>query len=220
MKTKLMRIFSALLILSTVFISCSTTKVEQKDPNFLADMDAIYLGDAVCLNKQNFFKPKAITVDVEFLPRNSNIRLSLKDGMNKVVLVFTNEEFRNFAESVGTYTEMYENNQLDRKNYKPNRKNNFNKGKVDIYWGAVGLGRNVTAPYDTNYQLVEVEGETNPYFRLEVHPTDYPEEENVASPNVTLYFTPSQLKQLILLINMDTIMQDINDFNNAAYSFE
>lgn len=224
MKSKSLKISCILFILLSVigFSSCESSKTKaarESNPYFLADMDAIYVGEIVALNKQNFFKPKAIDIGVDFYPRTSSVSFRFKDGMNKVMLTFEPEEYKALCESVDKYTAIKEADGFE-KGYKPGRKNRFYKGNVYTAWGATGYGREVKAPFDTNYQWLEVNDVTNPYFRIEVQATDFPEEEHVASPTVSLYFTPSQAIAIKNVINMESVKQEIEDFNKAAYSFE
>ena len=215
MKIKKIALFTVLTSLIFSFISCASTNVKEDNPNFLADMDAFNIGEIVALNKQNFFKPKPVNVSVDFFPRTSSVGMSLKDGMNKVYLIFSPEEFQALSESVDKYLEIKESNGFV-KGYKPGRKNRFYKGEVDILWGAAGLGREVMTKYDTNYEWME----DNPYFRLEVSPANAPDEDHVSSPTVSIYFTPAQATALKSVINMEDIMKEIEDFNSAAYDFD
>lgn len=222
MKSKSLKIVGALVLMAIAvvsFSSCKSTKVEEPNPYFLADMDAIYMGDLVALNKQNFFKPKAINIEVFFYPRTSSVGMFFRDAVNKVALTFSPEEFELLKASVLKYDEIATADSFV-KNYKPSKKNSFNAGKVHIGWGLTGYSREVEAPYTTNYEWLEVQNVVNPYFRLQLKPADYPEEENVASPTVSLYFTPSQAKAITTVVNMEEVLKQVEEFNKAAYSFE
>ena len=220
MKNKVLKMFAILFVTTMAFTSCeSTSNVETKDPYFLADMGSIYMGDIVALNKQNFFKPKAISIEVEFYPRTSSVGFFFKDGINKVILTFDPEEYKSLCAGVDKYKEI-NTAQTFAPNYKPSSKNRFQNGKVSTAWGTTGPSREVEAPYETNYEWLEVNGVENPYFRLKVKATDYPQEEHVGSPTISLYFTPTQAEMIKSIINMEAIMQEVNDFNDAAYSFE
>lgn len=220
MKLKSLKILLASFAILTVFTSCTTTKTESEpDPYFLADMNAFEIGEVVGLTKQNLLKPKPANILVDFYPRTSSVAYSFRDGANKVYLIFSPEEFKNLSDSVNKYTELKEAEAFD-KSYKPTRKNHFHRGKISILWGTIGYGREVTAPFDTNYEWVTVNNETNPFFRIEVKATSVPDEEHVNSPTVTVYFTPSQAKALISVVNMDEIMEEVNKFNSAAYDFK
>ena len=175
MKIKLIKILSSLVVFALLFTSCVTTKTKEVDPNYLADMDPFEVGEALCWNKNNFFKAKKTTLSVEFIPRTSGVAFYFKDGMNKVYLQFSKDDFNEIDLSARKYVEMYEENTLD-PNHKPKVKNRFYKGSSHISWGAVGLGRDVEAPFDTNYEWLEIDGQSNPYFRIEVKATSYPEE--------------------------------------------
>ena len=218
MKKNLLKILTTLCLLAlsvTAVTGCTTTKVKEPDPYFLGDFDAFNLGKISGLTKQNFFAPKAATVGIDFYPRFSGYSADFRDGMNKVLLVFSAEEAMSLAEGINTYLALDKSDSFD-KNHKPGRKNNFQSGKVHIYWGATGYGRDVMAPYSTNYEYIN----GNPYFKLNVKPASYPEEEHVSSPTIDLYITPNQLEALKEITNKDVIMEEINKLNDAVYSFD
>lgn len=213
MKKNILKLFAISCIFILSLTSCATSKVEEPDPYFLGDFDAFNLGEIVGLNKQNMFKPKTCNISVDFYPRTSSYSGYFKDGVNKVLMIFSPEECINLNASIDQYMALKESDGFD-KNHKPGRKNHFNKGKIYVHWGTFGLGYEATGTYNTNYEYID----GNPYFRLSIYAAGTDETGGSISSN--LYITPNQLEELKKITNKDIIMEEINKLNEAAYSFD
>ena len=81
---------------------------------------------------------------------------------------------------------------------------------------AIVIMKRELATYFTNYEYLE---ENKPYFKLKVNATPYPEEENVSSPNLELFFSPSQLETLINVVNYEVIYAKVEELKSEAYSW-
>lgn len=208
-------ILTVLLISSVAFLSsCKSTKVEEKDPYFLADMDPFYLESIVGYNKANFFKPKATNFDIWFYPRSSIYSMDFKDGLYTVRFEIMPENVGDFKQAIETYLNINKEGKFD-PNHKPSRKNFFNRGKIRVVWGLTGGGRVVETSYETNYEYLE----DKPYFKIYVKSTNVPGDDHSASPYQNLYFAPNQLEKLLEITSKDLIQVEIDKFNQAISEF-
>ena len=209
---------SFLVLLLVIFsFSCSSFRIVEKepDPYYLGDFNPFYIGDVMCLSKSTFGSSKPVELNFYFAPRTSNIEVRFTSGMNKVLLAWTPEECKAIFSSIEEYSELI-NSGVKLENRKPTKKNAFYNGKVDIYWGVGGYTRDTLATYFTNYEYLE---ENKPYFKVKVNATPYEKEENVSSPNLDLFFSPSQLENLINVVNYDTIYAKVEELKTEAYSW-
>lgn len=205
------------LILIFLLTSCVTNKTVEKkqSEDFIADFDAFYLDDLFCLTETTFGNTKPAKISLYFNPRKSTIESRFKDGLNNVCLIWTKKEQQVLMDSIIEYMNQY-NSGKKLENRKPTKKNSFFNSVIEIYWGITGYTRNTNANYYTNYVYLE---ENKPYFYLTVLATPYPEEKDVSSPTIRLYFTPSQLEKLVEITDYDMIMERINQMQEEAYSW-
>ena len=216
MKNKLSKIIFISLLGIITFTSCSTTKnSRENDPNYLGNFDPFYIGNVMCLTSTTFNNTKPATIDLYFAPRTNTIQSQFKDGMNNVCLMWTPEQCELLMKSIEEYIIAY-NGDTKLENRKPKAKNAFETGKIEIYWGLGGYTRNTLANYYTNYEYLE---ENKPFFKINVSATPYPEEEHVSSPTVELYFSPSQLENLVATTDYSLIMEQLEQLQKEAYEW-
>ena len=212
-------IFISVLVLVFVLFSfsCSSLRTVEKepDPYYLGDFNPFYIGDVVCLTKTTFGNTKPLEMNLYFAPRTSDIEFRFNSGMNKILLSWTPEECEALISSIQTYSELI-NGETKLENRKPTKKNAFYNGNVGIYWGVGGYTRDNIATYFTNYEYLE---ENRPYFKVKVNATPYPEEEYVSSPNIEMFFSPSQLETLITVIDYEAIYAKVEELKTEAYSW-
>lgn len=218
-KKSFRHVLFCLLIGMMIFVSfsCATIKTSEKevDPNFLGDFDAFYLGEVMCLSDTTFGNSKPLTIHLYFAPRTSNIEARFSSGMNKVCLIWTPAEREKLVLSIEEYAKLIASGEKLEKR-KATKKNAFQNGNVYIYWGVGGYTRDTLATYFTNYEYLE---ENKPYFKIKVNATPYPEEEHVSSPNINLFFSPTQLENLIEVTDYDVIIEKIEALKTEAYSW-
>ena len=213
------KIFQSTIILTLIlfgFVSCASKKVDiTDDPNYLGNFDPFHVGKVMCLAETTFGKTKPIDVELYFVPRTNSFQSQFRDGMNNVCLIWTPEQRELLMSSIEKYITAY-NGDVKMEDRKPKAKNAFETGKIEIYWGLAGYTRNTLANYYTNYEYLE---ENKPYFKINVSATPYPEEEHVSSPTVVLYFSPSQLENLIEVTDYDSILEQVKALEKAAYEW-
>lgn len=213
------KIFHSIIIFALflfMFASCATKKVSVvEDPNYLGNFDPFFIGNVMCLSSTTFGNTKPTTIDLYFAPRSNSIQSIFKDGMNNLCLFWTPEERENLVSSIEDYMVAY-NGDVKMEDRKPKPKNAFINSKIEIFWGLGGFTRNTLANYYTNYEYLE---ENKPYFKINVSATPYPEEEHVSSPTVELYFSPSQLENLIATTDYETIMEQFAALEKEAYEW-
>ena len=197
--------------------SCTTVQKAEKevDPYFLGDFNSFYIGDVMCLNKSTFGNSKPVELNLYFSPRTSAIEARFILGMNKICIEWSPEECKALFSSIEKYSVLM-NSEVKLEDRKPTKKNAFNNGKVYIYWGMSGYTRDTLATYFTNYEYLE---ENKPYFKIKVNATPYTKEENVSSPNVDLFFSPSQLETLLSVVDYEAIYAKVEELKAEAYSW-
>lgn len=208
-------IISLILLFSSI-VSCSTTKTKvarEPDENYLGDFDHFQLenGMSVVTSFGNI-KPKEI--ELWCVPRTNIIEAHFRDNVNKIALMWSYDARKTLIEAITMYMTKYEEGSLQ--NIKTTNKNAFNSGKISIAWGVAGLTRNANTIFYTNYEYLE---ENKPYFRITLKSASSNDDSSVYSPNVNLYFSPTQLQNLSETVSNEVIGEYIKELENNAYSF-
>ena len=197
-----------------LFFSCTSTKEEEIDPNFLGDYEPIRLENAMgwvtTFNKE---KPKEI--ELYFVPRTNRVEMYFRDLQNRICIILTPEHREMMIDAAEQFMAEQEAGKMpDRK---ANSKNYYSQAICSVGWGVLGVSR-VTekSKLQLNYEYFN---DNRPYFLLKALPAPDKEEPDVYSPTVEVYFSPAQLEALYEILNQDTLQALIDDLDEKAYAY-
>ena len=196
---------ACLLLLISLFMGCLSTKsvTKEADPNFLGDFNPIQLENFIA-GRYSMGQLKPLEIEAYFVPRNNNLELYFRDGMNKYALILPYEARQAIEKAGQQYLTTYEEGTLVEE--KPTEKNATQTAQASLSWGVVGLARNGTTKIYTNHEYMEKD---RPYFRITIKQTTDKEDSSVLSPRVEIYFSPTLLRTFLEATQQEVFLSQI-----------
>lgn len=211
-KRAVLTLTSFLLVFA--LFSCKTApKEEIVDPNFLGDYAPIELENLMGVSYGDS-KIKPLEIKAYFVPRNNNVELYFRLGINKIALVLNQKTRESLLSSIYAYLEDYQEDRL-RSTYTPTKENAYAVSEISLSWGLLGPSYTATkAEYRTNYKNLN----KKPYFYIYIKPSPDTEKEHY-SPKLEFYFSPSQLEAVVEALDQENLEVYIEELNKKAFEF-
>jgi len=214
-KKSFITILAVLFVMSTTLLSfsCTSTKSQKNNPNFLGDFDPVELQSVMALTKQiGPLKPKEIKS--VFYPRKNIIELYFTVTASKIRLTFTPELRQMFLDSAIQFLNSIEEESLE--NRSPKIKNAYSTSTVTIAWGVIGYGHSAkNAKIYLNYEFIE----GKPYFLLQTTSAIDDTEHQFYSPDIKVYFSPTQLTEFCEIISQENLLGIMEELNTKAFTY-
>lgn len=211
-------LFFSVLCAFLLLAGCATTsaKTEEESPYLttLGDFSPFELGDAISLWKSGD-EVSPCELKLYCIPRTNRIEVYFSKLMNRVCIMMDAEDCAEFEKCVQAYMKDYNEGNFD-KNHKPKKDNSYGLMKPCIAWGVFGYSYNADIMTRFNYEIIG----GKPYFSMIIEQGLANGESDVYSPNMTMYFSPSQLETIMELTDPEVIMTYIKELEEEAYSFE
>ena len=189
-------------------------KIESND-NYVADVDPVLLDELMLLTKSGSkLKAKEIR-KVYFVPRNNNVELYFRDGVNEICLILEKAERDKILAACNQFLEEYDAKTLKHK--KVNSKTAYYKSRCSLWFGIIsnstGSEKN---EYFVNYEFID----KRPYLLIQTIPTrcEIPHEKDF-TPKVKLYMSPSQIRDFIQQMNQENLESYLTETIEKAYTY-
>ncbi len=233
MKKSLAAIAAILFVFVT--ISCASNKAEDYDENydyteieseyindsepvatedFLANIEPIDLPDLYFLRKSGKkVIPKEVT-KVGLVPRTNAVEMHFRDSVNEVAIILRKAERDKIFEACNTFLQQYDEKTLP--HTKINQKNAYFVSTCSLWYGllspAMGCEKN------TYYAICEFINK-RPYLLLRFSPTKVTSGGDSYTPKVSLYMSPSQIKDFMETLNQENLENAIQENKKKAYTY-
>lgn len=210
------KVFLIILIIAGIFtFSCNTTKTP-KEPgdDYIADVNSFRMDYIRCLMADNLGRPTAVDLVMYLYPRSNTLEIRWKSGINIVCWDLGKKERDAIAASAAQYLAAYNAGNLPEQ--KPSKKTAWWSGVIPTGWGVGGFTRTTDAKSYITYEYLE---KGKPYFLIRSDPTRYEQEENVSSPKISIYLSPSQLENFLELISQEHLNAEANAIVEEAYEW-
>lgn len=206
---------SALLVMVTLFFSCSSVPTEEQiDPNYLGDFDPIQL-ETVITRTVMFGKEKPVELELYLIPRTNIVEMYYRDFANKICLMMTPEQRRLLRLAAADFSLKAEAGVLE--NRKPTSKNAYSETKASVAWGVTGVARvSEKAKLQLNYEYLS---DGRPYFTIKLVPGPDKNDSTVYSPSSTLYMSPTQVQTLCEVTDQDVLQAMVDELNARANEY-
>ena len=206
-------IFTSFIILT----SCASKQIEKRERSetFIADINSFEIGTVHLYTTITAFgKPKISDFNIYFSPRTNYVFAKAKIGIDLVQIGFSYEERQKLNQAKEIYFFAYENNTIQ--NAKPTKKNSISQGNASVEWGSFGLSHEVMTTYMTNTQYLEPD---KPYFRIKFIQKEEEQGDNVKSPALCIYISPSQWKKIVEVCNQEHLVEMTDEILAQAEAF-
>ena len=234
---------NSLLILSCIFclgiISCASKKSDSQvaydenydytldeseiihiaepaaNENFVADIDPVDLAPLFFLRKSGKTVKTREVKTVGFVPRTNALEFHLRDDVNEVAIILRKAERDKILKACKTFLEQYESRTLVHQ--KVNRKTAYFNSKCSVWFGllspVIGCERN---DYYVNYEFIA----KRPYLLICFVPSRTTSDGGKNfTPKVSLYMSPSQIRDFMEQISQEKLEEAIQDIKSKAYTY-
>ena len=217
---KLKHILPLAMCITLLFSACTTTKkVIEPDPNYIGNFEPIQLDNILCI-QESMGKLQPLELETYFIPRTNNVEIYFRKGLNNICIIFEVDERKGVYEGIMQYAEDIALYMDGNKNALPEREatrsNYYTEGTASIAWGVMGLSRNNTTTYQTNYQYLE---QNKPYFELMIEKTIDKNDGSTYSPVTRIYFSPTHLENLLETLSQEALVALVKDKEAEAFAF-
>lgn len=215
MKNKLITI-TFILLAAALLSSCASKEKppRERSETYVADISSFYVDTFHVYTTVSSGKPKITDFEVTFAPRTNYLFIKGRVGLDIVRIGFAYEDRKLIFEAFQKYLADYENGTIP--TGKPNKKNAYNTGTVLVEWGATGLAHRAVPTFITNAQFLEPK---KPYFRFLCNAVAEEGRDQIYSPKVGIYISPSQWENIYEVCNQahleemtDEILLEANAF--------
>ena len=214
---KIFSVMGVILIYAFFVLGCLSTQQSQTtvDNNFLGDFDPIKL-ESIMAWYPSFGKEKPKELSLYFVPRTNTVEIYYRDDLNRVVLILPYSQRQALLQASMQFAQDIQNDVLQ-ENRKPTKKNAYSTSFCGVGWGVTGVARYTNkALLEFNYKYLD---DKRPYFMLKAHSSPDNEDSSVYSPVLFLYFSPSQLESLQMILNQEHLQSFVDELNKKAYQY-
>ena len=214
MKKKLITTITLCIII--LFSSCASKQkvIRERSESFIADINSFEVATFHLYTTLGMGKPKISDFYVRFAPRTNYLYAKARIVIDVIEIGFSYHERLNIKDAKEKYILAYESGNIP--NTKPTKKNAISKGNTSVAWGSLGLTHEVDTTYITNIQYLEAD---KPYFRFRFVQEEEVSGENVHSPALCLYISPSQWEQIMEACNQEHLVEMTDEILAQAEAF-
>lgn len=181
--------------------------------DFLGEFAPILLKNTICLTKSGKnMKPKELS-KTYLIPARNNIEIHFRDLTNQICIVLNKSERDKLITAANTFLQEYETKTISRA--KVSKKTAYYTSKVPVYFGLTGYS-NGTEKCDF-YANAEIFNK-HAYFLLKYTPTRS-EKGSGFTPAISLYFSPTQLKDFLEILDQEYLNSEVEVLRKKAYTY-
>ena len=191
----------------------AATNAPEMTDTFLGDFSPILLKETICLFKNGKnMKPKELS-KTYLVPRNNNVEFHYRDLVNEVCIILNKAERDKLLSAANQFLEEYESKTISRG--KVNRKSAYYVSKTPVYFGITGYSNGTdTCDYYTNSEIFN----KHAYFLINFTPTRASTGSGF-TPKERLYFSPTQLRDFIEILQQDYLNEQVSGLRKKAYTY-
>ena len=182
--------------------------------NFLANIDPVDLEPLYFLKKSGKkVKPREVK-KVGLVPRTNAVEFHFRDSPNEVAVILRKGERDKILEACNTFLTQYEEKTVP--HVKTSMKNAYFTSTCSLWFGvlsaASGCERN-------RYYVIPEFIDKRPYLLIRFAPTRTTSGEDTYTPKVSLYMSPSQVRDFIEVMNQESLEAVIQESKKKAYTY-
>ncbi len=180
---------------------------------YLGDFDPIILKNTMSLKKSGKkMKPKELTATY-LVPRTNNIEVHFRTTVNKVCFIMNKEERSKLKEAAEQFINEYDTKTIER--HKVNSKTAYYNSRCSFWFGLSALSNGSSkCDYWTNSEIVN----KHAYFVIHFTPSRTDDGKEL-TPKVRMYFSPSQLKDFIEILDQEYLNSQVKELREKAYKY-
>ena len=183
--------------------------------DFLANIEPVDLEPLYFLKKSGKkVTPKEIT-RVALVPRTNAVEFHFRSGSNEIAVIWRKAERDKILEACQTFLKQYEEKTVP--HAKVNKKNSYFSSKCSVWYGVLGP---VNGCEKNNYYVIPEFIDKRPYLLIRFVPTQVTSgTSNQFTPKISLYMSPSQVRDFMEVMNQDNLEMVIKTHKEKAYTY-
>ena len=182
--------------------------------NFLANIDPVDLEPLYFLHKSGKkVTPKEVK-KAYLVPRTNVVEIHLHDGVNNLIIIWRKAERDKIIEACKTFLQQYEEKTIPHK--KVNRKNAYFNSRCSVWYGVLTASNGCEK---NKYFMIPEFINKKPYLLFRFSPTQTTTGENQYSPKVSLYMSPSQIRDFLEIMDQANLEALIKVNKQKAYTY-
>lgn len=182
--------------------------------DFLGDFDPIEMENLIFLKKINStLSPKEIN-SIYLIPRTNTVELTFRDNVNTITVILNKTEREKIISACNTFLQQYDEKTLP--HHKVNSKTAYITSQCSLWFGVLSRSTGTSKnDYYINCEFID----KRPYLLLHFIPSRCENKTDVFTPKVSLYLSPTQVKDFIAQISQENLNILINELENKAYTY-
>ncbi len=182
--------------------------------NFLANIDPVELGNIYFLHRNGKkLTPKEVR-NAYLVPRTNAVELHLHDGVNNLIIIWRKAERDKILDTCRTFLQQYDEKTLP--HTKVNRKNAYFNSTCSLWYGVLTASNGCEK---NKYYMITEFIDKRPYLLLRFSPTQATSGGNQYSPKVSLYMSPSQIRDFLEVMDQQNLEAVIEENKKKAYTY-
>lgn len=188
--------------------------VPEATEDFLGDFDPIQLQSLMALTKfSGKLKPKELRKNY-LIPRSNSVEFYYRDLVNEICFILDYKERQNLIEAGTKFLEEHEAHSFTK--HKVNKKTAYYNSQCSLWFGVTNVASGTEYnDYYVNYDIID----KHAYMVLVFIASRTKDDPEIFTPNAKLYFSPSQVKELIEFLEQDNLQAELVNLMKRAYTY-
>ncbi|MDD5929687.1 MAG: hypothetical protein PUC37_07780 [Spirochaetales bacterium] len=189
--------------------------IPEATDDFIGDFDPIQLQSLMALTKfSGQMKPKELRKNF-LVPRSNSVEFYFRDFANEICFILNYKERQKLIDAGNQFLAAHEAHSF--KKHKVNKKTAYYNSRCSLWFGVLDVSTGSTKnDYFVNYDIIDKKA----YMVISFIASRVDDDNTAFTPSTKLYFSPSQVKELIEVLNQDNLQAELAALIKRAYTYE
>lgn len=181
---------------------------------FIGDFDPVQLQSLMALTKFNGkMKPKELRRNF-LVPRTNGVEFYYRDLANEICFILNYKERQKLIDAGKQFLEAHEAHSF--KKHKVNKKTAYYNSRCSLWFGVLEVSTGCTKnDYYVNYDIIN----KHAYMVITFVASRVDDDNTTFTPTTKLYFSPSQVQELIEVLDQDHLQAELAALIKRAYTY-
>ena len=188
--------------------------IPEPTEDFIGDFDPIQLQSLMALTKSvGKLKPKELRKNY-LVPRSNSVEFYYRDVVNEICFILDYEQRQKLIEAGKQFLQDHEDHAF--KKHKITKKTAYYNSKCSFWFGVTSVVNGTDKnDYFVNYDIID----KHAYMLITFLPSRVKNDHQLLTPKTTLYFSPSQVQELIEFLDQENLEKELATLIKRAYTY-
>lgn len=188
--------------------------IPEPTEDFLGDFDPIQLQSLIGFTKfSGKLKPKELRKNY-LVPRSNAVEFYYRDTVNEICFILNYQERQKLIEAGKQFLQDHEDHSF--KKHKVTKKTAYYTSRCSFWFGVTSVVNGTDKnDYFVNYDIID----KHAYMVIAFVPSRVKDDHQLLTPNTKLYFSPSQVEELIEFLNQENLEAELSTLLKRAYTY-